>query len=77
MFGSKMRDFRKKKRLANRPLPAIQLTNVDARYQMVENDDNDDLKNVSQAEFPATFQEEAYSIDTNEKEPLYEIPTLK
>ena len=40
-------------------------------------DDNDDLKNVSQDEFPATSQEEAYSIDADEKEPLYEIPALK
>ena len=32
-----------------------------------------DLKNVSQDEFPAaTSQEETYSIDTDEKEPLYE-----
>ena len=76
MFGSKVRSFRKKKRLTSRPLPSIQLTNVDARYQMVDND-NDDLKNVSQDEFPATSQEEAYSIDTDEKEPLYEVPALK
>ena len=44
---------------------------------MVDDDDDDDLKNVSQDEFPATSQEEAYSIETDEKEPLYEIPALK
>ncbi|XP_011409399.1 PREDICTED: neurotrypsin-like, partial [Amphimedon queenslandica] len=48
MFGSKVRNYRKKRRLTSRPLPSIQLTNVDARYQTVnedDDDDNDDLKN--------------------------------
>ena len=84
MLGLKVRNNRKKKRLASRPLPTIQLATA-ARYEVVDNDDDDDddddddndLKNVSQDEFPATSQEEAYSIDTDEKEPLYEIPALK
>uniref|UniRef100_A0A1X7VNN3 SRCR domain-containing protein n=1 Tax=Amphimedon queenslandica TaxID=400682 RepID=A0A1X7VNN3_AMPQE len=35
IVGSKLRDIRKKRRLTSRPLPSIQLTNVDARYEMV------------------------------------------
>lgn len=68
----------REKRLTSRPLPAIQFSSVDGgRYETVPNEEDDDVhKKISEDDFPATSQEEAYTFD-DDKEPLYELPQYK
>ena len=68
----------REKRLKSRPLPAIQFSSVDGgRYETVPNEeDNNTRKKISEDDFPATSQEEAYTFD-DDKEPLYELPQYK